>query len=171
MPNKKPIPGLQNFDDVGIHQSVHSSRLANHSNLPTLKGKTERLKQSSTVRMTASTDIRVNFINGTSPRARDSQADLSTHLSKKKLNEKLADEIKSLEQQIKQKYRNREKLENLVEAQRAELLREQENTVKLQNFEMSKIGTQRSLDQTINEGSADESMFEQSLSIQQATIE
>ena len=81
--------------------------------------------------MTASTDIRVNFINGTSPRARDSQADLSTHLSKKKLNEKLADEIKSLEQQIKQKYRNREKLENLVEAQRAELLREQENTVKL----------------------------------------
>ena len=36
---------------------------------------------------------------------------------------------------------------------------------------MSKIGTQRSLDQTINEGSADESMFEQSLSIQQATIE
>ena len=75
--------------------------MANYTNLPTLRGRTERLKPSSTVRMTASTDIRVNFINGTSPRAGESQPDLSTHLSKKKLNEKLAEEIKSLEQQIK----------------------------------------------------------------------
>ena len=78
--------------------------------------------------MTASTDIRGNLANERSPKNKN---DLSTHLSKKRLNEKLTEQIKILELQIKQKYRRREKLEKIVEQKRADLLKEQENTMKI----------------------------------------